>query len=124
MIRNSRRWPYRHRTPRQVVQEALKASYQETAGATTGIVRQLVLASARDHYLLMPMGWEQNQNHRVNGSIFHIDLIDRQIRIQHDSTGRDIANNLVERDIPKTDTVFGSHAAHKQPYTGFGVGRA
>jgi hypothetical protein len=108
-------------TYRQIVQDVLTGYYQETAGAMVGVERQLVLDPTRDHYLLMTVGWEQN--HRVDGCVLHLDIKDGQIWIQHDGTERGIANDLLERGIPKADIVLAFHAPYKRPFTGFGVGR-
>lgn len=105
---------------RQIVQEALAAYYQETARTAPGIERQLILDAERDHYLLMTVGWQQQQ--RVDGCVIHIDIKADQVWIQHDGTEHGIANDLVERGIPKDAIVLGFHAPYKRPYTGFGVG--
>ena len=106
---------------RQIVQETLTAYYQETVHAAPGVERQLVLDPERDHYLLMTVGWQQQQ--RVDGCVIHIDIKDGEIWVQHDGTEHGIANDLAERGIPKSDIVLGFHAPYKRPYTGFGVGR-
>lgn len=105
---------------RQIVQDALEAYYQETARTAPEIERQLVLDAERDHYLLMTVGWQQQQ--RVDGCVIHIDIKQGQVWVQHDGTEHGIANELVERGIPKSDIVLGFHAPYKRPYTGFGIG--
>ena len=95
--------------------------YQETATTMAGVERQLVIDAERDHYLLMTVGWQGPQ--RVDGCVIHIDIKDGQVWIQHDGTERGMANDLVERGIPKTAIVLGFHAPYKRPYTGFGVGQ-
>ncbi|MBV7335811.1 XisI protein [Chloroflexi bacterium TSY] len=39
--------------------------------------------------------------------------------IQHDATDIGIANELVDRGVPKEDIVLAFHSPYKCPYTGF-----
>ena len=107
---------------RQIVQEVLTAYYQVTLNIIPPIERQLVFDTERDHYLLMNVGWYQEQ--RMQGCVIHIDIKDGQIWIQHDGTERGMANELVERGVPPVDIVLGFHAPYIRPYTGFGVEQA
>ena len=72
-----------------------------------------------DHYQVMMVGWDNNE--RVHSSVIHIDIIDGKIWIQEDATEAGIANEFVERGVPKEDIVLGFHLPYKRPYTGFGL---
>jgi hypothetical protein len=105
---------------RQILIAVLTDYYATTATAPGGLNRQLILDPDRDQYLVMMVGWEQQQ--RIAGCVLHVDLIDGQIWIQQDRTEYGIADALVAHGIPKDAIVLGFHPPYKRPYTGFGVG--
>ena len=80
---------------------------------------QIIVDTEHDHYQLVHVGWQNKR--RVYGCVLHIDIKHGKIWIQHDGTEIGIANELVERGIPKEEIVLGFHAPYKRPYTGFAV---
>ena len=72
-----------------------------------------------NHYQLLTVGWNDYQ--RIHGSLFHIDIKDGIIWIQHDGTEEGIANRLVEMGVPKTDIVLAFHAPFRRQFTEFAV---
>ena len=90
----------------------LKTAYGETE---TMIVQDL----QNDHYQLMTVGWHKNR--RVHGCIFHIDIKNGRIWIQHDGTETGIANELIERGIPKDEIVLAYYPVYRRQHTGFAV---
>ncbi len=72
-----------------------------------------------DHYELMRVGWE-NQ-HRIHGCLFHIDIKDGKIWIQNDGTEEGIANRLVAMGVPKNDIVLAFHSPFRRQFTEFAV---
>lgn len=106
-------------TYRRIVQDVLTAYHEETRHAVTGVERQLVLDTERDHYLLLTVGWDGYQ--RLDSIVIHMDIKDDQVWIQYDGTERGMANDLLACGIPKADIVLGFHAPYKRPHTGFGV---
>ncbi len=74
---------------------------------------------ARDHYLLIDVGWRGNE--RIRGCVIHVDIKDGRIWIQYDGTEYGVANELVDLGVPKEDIVLGFRAPYRLPDTGFGV---
>ncbi len=72
---------------------------------------------AHDHYQLLTVGW--NGYERIHGCVFHIDIKDGKIWIQHDGTEEGIAHRLVERGVPKTDIVLAFHVPFRRQFTEF-----
>jgi len=50
-----------------------------------------------------------------------LDIKNGKIWIQHDSTERGVANDLVEWVVPKEDIVLAFRAPYRRQYTGFAV---
>jgi len=65
----------------------------------------VVADTKRKHYQLINMGWEDNRQHHA--CLFHIDIIDDKVWIQRNLTEILIAEDFVERGIPKHDIVLG-----------------
>jgi hypothetical protein len=82
---------------------------------------QLIFDTERDHYQLMNVGWQQGI-HRVYGTVIHIDIKDGKLWIQWDGTDDAVAEELVERGIPKSDIVIGFHMPYKRQFTEFATG--
>jgi XisI protein len=66
---------------------------------------QVVFDRERDRYLLLYVGWQDEE--RIHGCPIHIDIQDGKIWIQQDFTEEGLANQLVELGVPKTDIVLG-----------------
>ncbi len=105
-------------TYRQHIQEVIR-EYGSHPPAYGEMETEFIFDTVRDHYQLVYAGWNGIQ--RLYGCIIHIDLKDGKIWIQYDGTEIGIANELVERGVPKQDIVLAFHAPYKRPYTGFGV---
>lgn len=80
---------------------------------------QIVFDTERDCYLLLYVGWRDEE--RIHGCPIHIDIKDGKIWIQQDFTEEGIANQLVELGVPKTDIVLGFRAPYVRQFTGFAV---
>jgi hypothetical protein len=80
---------------------------------------QTVIDRENNHYQLINVGWNKNQ--RIRGCVLHVDIKDNRIWIQHDGTETGIANELVERGVPKHDIVLAFLAPYKRQYTDFAV---
>lgn len=75
--------------------------------------------TTRDHYQLMRIGWDGLN--RIYHTVLHFDIKDQKIWLQQNTTDIDIAQELIDMGIPKTDIILGLHPAYKRPYTGYGV---
>jgi hypothetical protein len=81
---------------------------------------EVVFDPVLDHFELIKVGWEGHR--RTHIVLFHLDIIDGKVWVQHDATDRPIAPELVAAGIPKEDIVLGFQPADVRQYTGYGVG--
>ncbi len=71
-----------------------------------GIENQIITDDQHGHYLLFSVGWEGKQWHYT--SFLHLDVKPNgRVWLQHDGTDLRVAEQLVERGIPKSDIVVG-----------------
>jgi XisI protein len=103
---------------RETVQKLLQ-SYAAFSRDDQEIDTELILDSTRDHYQLVHVGWQNER--RVYGCVLHLDIKDGKIWLQHNGTENDIAAELVEMGIPKTDIVVGFHSPFKRQFTEYAV---
>ncbi|MGJ5631876.1 XisI protein, partial [Nostoc sp. CALU 1950] len=68
---------------RQIIQKILD-EYAQLPYAYGELERQLIIDQTANHYLLLTLGWENNQ--RVHGCLVHIGIIKDKIWIQRDGT--------------------------------------
>jgi hypothetical protein len=81
---------------------------------------QLIIDEKRNHYQLVSIGWDKKMfRYSV---IFHLDIKpDDKIWIQVNSTDRDIAEELEQMGVPKSDIVIGFQPPQYRQYTGYAV---
>jgi hypothetical protein len=103
---------------RQLIQEILTAQSQIDFG-NPELESELILDAVRDRYQLMYVGWRGEQ--RIYGCSLHLDIKNEKIWIQHDGTEGGIAQQLIDRGIPKTDIVLAFHSPFKRQFTEFAV---
>lgn len=89
---------------RQIVRQVL-TEYSSIKPANGEIEVISIFNTEGDHYQIVHMGWDNRR--RVYGCTVHIDIKDDKIWIQNDNTEVGIANELIERGIPKQDIVPG-----------------
>ena len=97
---------------RQIIMEY--AQYKPSIGE---IEVETILDEEQDHYELFHTGW--SGPYRVHGSVIHIDIRDGKVWLQHDGTGADIAEELVQAGIPRNQIVLGFKSSEMRPYTDF-----
>jgi XisI protein len=103
---------------REIVQRLLQ-DYAGYGRDEQDIETELILDTTRDHYQLVHVGWQDDR--RVYGCILHLDIKNGKIWLQHNGTENDIAAELVEMGIPKTDIVIGFHSPFKRQFTEYAV---
>jgi hypothetical protein len=75
---------------------------------------QRITDDVNGHYLLYSVGWQGHD--WVYGSFVHIDVRDNgRVWLQHDGTDLRIADELVERGIPKNNIVVGFQPPNIRP---------
>ena len=105
---------------RQYIQELL-IERANLRSKNDPIVSETIFDTVSDRYQLVNVGWKDSST-RIYGCILHADIKDGKIWVQHDGTENAIADQLVERGVPKQDIVLAYHAPHVRQYTEFAVG--
>jgi hypothetical protein len=86
---------------------------------TPDVKAQVILDHSNRHYQLLSIGWHHNKF--VYTVAFHFDIINEKIWIQQNNTDVLIANELVERGVPKSDIVIGFIPEKARSFEGFAV---
>ena len=80
---------------------------------------QLIFDEQRDHYLWLDLGWDGSK--RIYHSVMHLDIKQRKVWLQQNSTDLNLAEDLIEFGVLKEDIVLGLQPPFKRPYTNYGV---
>lgn len=104
---------------RQIVQELLQ-EYSNIKASNEEVEAEVIFDEVRDRYQVVHVGWSNKR--RVYGCILHLDIKNGKIWIQHDGTEAGIANELVQRGVPREDIVLAFHSPFKRQFTEFAVG--
>ena len=83
------------------------------------IESETVLDKEKDRYLLVHLGWKNQQ--RIYSTVFHLDICDGKIWIQRNQTDFCLADDLIARGVAREDIVLGLQPAFVRKYTGLGV---
>src|SRR5437764_10047483 len=102
---------------RQIIRRELEGYAEWMRKPGSGLRCEIVFDPILDHFELIECGWQGHR--RIHTVVFHLDVIDGKIWIQHDATDRPIANELVRAGVPKSDIVLGFHPAELRPHTEF-----
>ena len=92
--------------------------YAQLGNSSAGLSRQVIVDKDRNHFQLVTVGWREGK-HFVYIVAFHFDIIDGKVWIQQNNTEAQIADELVERGIPKTDIVIGFQSPKVRELSGF-----
>lgn len=85
------------------------------------IENEILTDRDHNHFQLASIGWE-NDNKFFFDVIYHFDIKpDGKIWIQVNRTDIDIAAELVERGVEKSDIVIGFQPPRYRPYSGYAV---
>ncbi len=103
---------------RSYIQEILRDRAYLPLGDTE-VEAQTIFDTRNDHYQLVHTGWQDDN--RLYGCVVHVDIKNGRFWIQYDGTEVGIANDLVDKGVPKEDIVLAFHAPYKRPYTDFAV---
>jgi len=85
-----------------------------------GLENQIVVDRERDQYQFIIAGW-QNGKDFVHVVGLHLDIKEGKVRVWQNNLDIRIADELVERGIPKSDIVLAFHAPQDRALTGFAV---
>lgn len=103
---------------RQIIQEIL-LEHGKIKPAYGEIEMQVLFDHERDRYQVLRAGWLQKS--RVYGVLIHVDLKDTKVWIQYDGTEVGVANELLERGVPREEIVLAYHSPFIRQYDGFAV---
>lgn len=99
--------------------ERILAEYAAIPFAYGEINSEAVFDRAKDSYLLMTVGWENDR--RVHSCLVHVDIIDGKFWIQRDGTEDGIATDLEREGVPKSDIVLAFHAPELRKHTEYAI---
>jgi len=106
---------------RELIQEVLSEYCRllDDAAADDETEIQTVFDTVRDHYQLVHVGFHGKQ--RQYGCLFHTDIKNGKIWIQHDSTDLGIGNEFLKRGVPKEEIVLGYYTPTMRKFSEFAV---
>ena len=104
---------------RESIQQIISGYAKRLSGSGDDVL-DAVFDTVHDHYLLIEAGWRGER--RTYGNLIHINIKEEKIWIQHDGTEVGVANELIERGVPKEDIVLGFHSPFMRQHTEFAVG--
>ena len=104
---------------REIIKEIIRA--HDLIKPSHGDIEQYVIFDEEgDRYLWISTGW--HEPYRMYGSLLHMDIKNGKIWIHYDGTEDGVANELLERGVPKEDIVLAFHAPSMRELTGFALG--
>lgn len=103
---------------RNVIERILN-EYAAIPFAYGEIDSEAVFDRAKDRYLLMTVGWENER--RVHSCLVHVDIIDGKFWIQRDGTEDGIAAELENAGVSKSDIVLAFHEPELRKFTDYAV---
>jgi hypothetical protein len=83
------------------------------------VENQLIFDGENDHYQLVYIGWQGEK--RIYACPIHIDIKDEKIFIQRDFTEAGIAQQLVEKGVPKSDIVLSFRSPFVRKFSEFAI---
>lgn len=78
-----------------------------------------VFDTKQDHYQVMNVGWDGYR--RVYGCVLHLDIKQGKIWIEQNMTEMRVAEELINRGVPREDIVLGFQHPQMRPYTDYAV---
>ncbi|MEZ4849172.1 MAG: XisI protein [Bacteroidia bacterium] len=76
----------------------------------------MIFDTENNHFLLMDIGWDKDRF--FHDCVFHLDIKDGKIWLQQNWTDADIAGELVDTGVPKSDIVIGFQPPKVRAFTG------
>ena len=73
--------------------------------ANPGLEKQLIADNERNRFQVIVFGWE-NRDKLVNSVLIHLEIKDGKIWIQQNWTEVEIAKELMDKGVPKSDIVL------------------
>lgn len=105
-------------TYRHLIRTLLQ-KYLEYKPKNLKVETQIIFDTENNHFLLLDIGWDKGRF--FHDCVFHLDIKDGKIWLQQNWTDADIANELVELGVPKSDIVIGFQPPDLRKFTGYAV---
>ncbi|MDB9524784.1 XisI protein [Oscillatoria sp. CS-180] len=102
---------------RDIVRQVLTDYQQLNEKSESATESALVFDETHDHYLIVLMGW--NDDERIKSNMIHVRLKDGKIWIEEDWTETGVATDLLENGISKDAIVLAFHPPQVRRYTEF-----
>jgi XisI protein len=102
----------------QIVQELLK-QHSKNKPANGDIEVETIFDVEHDRYQIVQMGWKHQR--RVHHCMMHIDIRDGKIWLLHNTTEHELAIELMDLGVPKSDIVLGFCPPALRHFTDFAV---
>jgi XisI protein len=102
----------------QIVRELLNQHSQHKP-ANGDIEVETIFDLKHDRYQIVQMGWKRQR--RVHHCMMHIDIRDGKIWLLHNTTEHELAIELMELGVPKSDIVLGFCPPEMRHFTDFAV---
>lgn len=97
---------------RQIVRDILEKYAKIKPVHLEEVENELIFDTQNDRYQLLRIGFEDRR--RVHYCVFHFDIKDQKIWVQHDSTDIPVTQLLIDAGVPKKDIVLGFHAPYRR----------
>ncbi|MEZ2248197.1 MULTISPECIES: XisI protein [unclassified Microcoleus] len=101
---------------RSLIQKILE-EYQQLSSGNSDVESVLLFDPIREQYLLIKMGWYQDN--RIKSNVIHVRLKDGKIWIEEDRTEDGIATDLLQAGVSCEDIVLAFHPPRLRQFTEF-----
>jgi XisI protein len=96
---------------RNIITNILEKYAKITPVNLPDVENEIIVDTLRDSYQLV----------RVDYCVFHFDIRNDKIWVQHDITDIPVAQLLLDAGVPKEDLVLGFHAPYMREISGFAM---
>ncbi|ADB37595.1 XisI protein [Spirosoma linguale] len=108
-------------THQQIVMSILNEYAAIKPAHVLDVDNQVIADYHNNHFQLVRLGWDEEEDF-IYHLIFHFDIKpDGKVWIQANWTDIDIATELMERGVEKSDIVIGFQPPSHRQYTGYAV---
>ena len=101
---------------RRIIRDMIR-EYAKFKPSLGDVQVEIIFDESNDHYELMYAGW--TGDHRIHGSVLHLDIRDGKVLIQYDGTEEGVAEKLVEAGIPRDRIVLAFKPPRVRKYTDY-----
>ena len=104
---------------KNAVRDVLNEYHQLNEQSDSTTESCLVFDEHREQYLLLLMGWQQDE--RIKSVMIHIRLKNGKIWIEEDWTEDGVVTDLLRKEIAPEEIVLAFHPPHLRQYTEFAI---